>query len=163
MPNRTDWSRYGVAPSGDPKTRAFVVTAERGVTVGGRHYAKGQPMARRQGENIRFAIDHSDWASWSEWQRARAGQGRWHDYPQWVADGARDRGVTQAAQRDNPAFNRAYVRWVRSGRTRGTSPTGRLADLLAATGKRPQGATYRVGRSPGYKQAGKIEHRRAAK
>jgi hypothetical protein len=129
--------------------------------VGGHHYAKGQPMPRRQGENIRFAVDHSDWRSWSEWQRARAGQGSWSDYPAWVRKGAEGRGRTQAAQRDDPAFNRAYVQWVRAGRTRGTSPQGRLARLLTEAGKRPEGATYRVGRSPGYKQSGKIQHRRA--
>jgi len=158
----TDWGRYGLRPSGDPKTRSYIVTAEGGITTGGRHYAKGEPMARRQGENVRFAVDRSDWRSWDEWQRARAGKGSFHDYPDWVVMGARNRNRGQAAQRDDVAYNRAYLGWVRTGRPRGNAAGGRLAQLLVEVGLRPGGATYRVGRSPGYKQTGKISHRRSA-
>jgi len=158
----TDWGRYGIAPAGDPKTRRFKVTAAGGVNVGGQHYNQGATIPRRQGENLRFAIDRSDWHSWDEWQRARAGQGSFADYPDWVVMGARERGRTEAKQRNDPAFNRAYLGWKRAGRPRGNAPNGRLAQLLTQVGLRPAGATYRVGRSPGYKQAGKISHRRAA-
>ena len=158
----TDWSRYGIRPSGDPKSRRFTVTADEGVNVSGHHYAKGSSIARRQGENLRFAVDRSDWHSWDEWQRARAGQGRFSDYPAWVGQASRERGRSEASVRNDPAFNRAYLGWQRAGRPRGNAPTGRLARLLTAAGLRPAGATYRVGRSPGYKQAGKITHRKAA-
>jgi len=76
--------------------------------------------------------------------------------------GARNRNRGQAAQRDDVAYNRAYLGWVRAGRPRGNAAGGRLAQLLVEVGLRPGGATYRVGRSPGYKQTGKISHRRSA-
>jgi hypothetical protein len=158
---RTSWSRYGIAPTGDPKTRAFRVTAEKGVTVQGKHYPQGATMPRRQGENLRL-VQESDWSSWDEMQRAHAGSGSFRDYPDWVRKGAAERDRTESAQRSDPDFNRRYLQWKRAGRPRANDPNGKLANLLVEVGLRPAGATYRVGRSPGYKQRGKIDHRRAA-
>lgn len=155
----TEWGRYGIRPSGDPKTRSYVVTRSAGVTVGGRHYAKGETMPRRQGENVRFGVDRSEWSSWDEWQRARAGQGRFRDYPKWVELTAQERDRKQSAVRNDPDFNRAYLRWQRAGRPRTKHPRGKLANLLVAAGLRPASAKYPVGASPGYRGRA---HRRAA-
>jgi hypothetical protein len=132
------------------------------VTIRGKHYPEGREIPRRQGENLRFLVDQSDWHSWDEWQRARAGQGSFRDYPSWVKLGADERGRSESAQRNDPDFNRRYLQWKRAGRPRTNAPTGRLANLLVEVGLRPAGATWKVGRSPGYKQRGKIQHRRMA-
>lgn len=156
----TSWNRYGIRPSGDPKTRSFVVTSRRGVDAGGKHYAQGERMPRRQGENVRLMIDHSHWHSWAEAQQARAGQGRFKDYPGWVARASTERNRSQAELRRDPAFNRAYVQWVRRGRPRTSNPNGLLARMLGQAGIRPQQAAYPVGKSPGYKRG--RSHRREA-
>jgi hypothetical protein len=156
---RTSWSRYGIQPTGDPKTRSFTVTSSRGVTIGAQHYQRGATIPRRQGENLRLQLDRSEWHSWDEAQRARAGQGGFHDYPGWVIRTSRERDRTQAEVRRDPAFNRAYLQWVRRGRPRTENPNGLLARMLGQAGIRPQSAAYPIGQSPGYKGR---SHRRAA-
>jgi hypothetical protein len=152
MAASSEWGRYGIRPTGDRSTRRFTVTAPHGVTIAGRHYARGDSLARRQGENLRLAIDGGGWESWAEWQRVTSGE----HYQGWQRQVAKTRGVDpRTLRKPDSDFNKAYVPWMRGRFTKSNRPAGRFARFLAGIGYRQPRAAYLVGDTPAAKGRGK--------
>lgn len=141
----TDWGSYGIRPGGDTRSRRFVVTAQNGITVSGRHYPRGSTIARRQGENLRLMIDGGGWQSYSEWRRVTLSE----HYQGWQRQVARKFSTDpRTLRKPDSSFNRAYVRWMRQGFTKSSRPKGRFAKFLVGIGFRDPRATYPVGDTP---------------
>lgn len=174
---RRDWSRSPIRPATSSEAaaaghkaseRRFVVTDPHGVNAGGRHYAQGELITRRQGENVRV-VHAGGWESWSQWQRVTApesaaktlgglSRSARHDREVWIDAVRKGPEDVQQARRPDSRTAQVMNRFYEWGSTRSGGqgvyhrsdkrPGGPLADYLELIGRRPKGATYNVGETP---------------
>lgn len=139
-----DWTPYGVKPTGNRQSRRFEVTNESGVTIQGKHYARGDSISQRQALNRKYQAD-AGWESRSEYER----ESRTKRFRDWASQVARHRDVSSARVRGSGSdFSQAWVDWKRSGFAGGKRAGSPFARFLEGIGYREADAPYPVGQTP---------------